>query len=232
MDFSSLTFRNVARSYGRRRALADATFSVAAGQVAALLGPNGAGKSTLLSIAATLLEPSSGEVRYGDRTARQAGAALRARIGVLGHDLYLYPELTAAENLRFFGSLYGLDRLDGRVAAALSAAALTDRAHDPVSSYSRGMRQRLAVERALLHEPRLVLLDEPFTGLDDASASGLRERLRRERARGAIVLVTTHELEAIDSLADAAFVLAKGRVEPLAGGAGSLRERYRQQLQA
>ena len=232
MDFSSLTFRNVARSYGRRRALADATFSVAAGQVAALLGPNGAGKSTLLSIAATLLEPSSGEVRYGDRTARQAGAGLRARIGVLGHDLYLYPELTAAENLHFFGSLYGLDRLDGRVGRALSSAALADRAHDPVSSYSRGMRQRLAVERALLHEPRLVLLDEPFTGLDDASASGLRERLRRERARGAIVLVTTHELEAIDSLADAAFVLAKGRVEPLAGGAGSLRERYRQQLQA
>ena len=232
MDFSSLTFRNVARSYGRRRALADATFSIAAGQVAALLGPNGAGKSTLLSIAATLLEPSSGEVRYGDRTARQAGAALRARIGVLGHDLYLYPELTAAENLHFFGSLYGLDRLDGRVGSALSSAALADRAHDPVSSYSRGMRQRLAVERALLHEPRLVLLDEPFTGLDDASAAALRERLDRERARGAIVLVTTHELEAIDSLADAAFVLARGRVEPLAAGAGSLRDRYRQQLQA
>ena len=124
MDFSALTFRNVARSFGRRRALADATLSIAAGQVAALLGPNGAGKSTLLSIAATLLEPSSGDVRYGDRPARQAGAALRARIGVLGHDLYLYPELTAAENLHFFGSLYGLDRLDDRVGSALSSAAL------------------------------------------------------------------------------------------------------------
>jgi heme ABC exporter ATP-binding subunit CcmA len=232
VDFSSLTFRNVTRTYGRRRALADATFSIQAGEVVALLGPNGAGKSTLLSIAATLLEPTSGDAVYGQVTARQGGAALRAQIGLLGHDLHVYPELTAAENLRFFGSLYGLQHLDRRVADALAAAALADRADDPVSSYSRGMRQRLAVERALLHAPRLVLLDEPFTGLDDASAAALRTRLQRERDRGAIVLVTTHDLEAIDALASTAYVLARGRVAPLAAGAGSLRERYRQQVQA
>ena len=232
MDFSALSFRNVTRTYGRRRALSGVSFSVTAGQVTALLGPNGAGKSTVLSIAATLLEPSSGDVLYGDVTAPQAGASLRRRIGLLGHDLYLYPELTATENLRFFGGLYGLDDLEGRIGRALSAAGLAARAGDPVSSYSRGMRQRLALERALLHDPRLLLLDEPFTGLDDAASVALRDRLSGARERGAIIIVTTHELEAIDGLATQALVLSRGRIEPLASGSGSLRERYRLQLQA
>jgi ABC-type multidrug transport system ATPase subunit len=150
-------------------------------------------------------------------------------VGLLGHDLYLYPELTARENLEFFADLYGLDRAEGRVGDALASAALEDRADDPVASYSRGMRQRLALERALLHDPRLVLLDEPFTGLDDASSSALRERLARVRQRGAIVLLTTHELEAIDGVVDTACVLSRGRIEPLAAGIGSLRDRYRRQ---
>jgi heme ABC exporter ATP-binding subunit CcmA len=232
VDFSSLTFTNVSRNFGRRRALSRVCFSAAAGQVMALLGANGSGKSTLLSIAATLLDASAGEVRYGSVTARQGGAALRHRIGVLGHDLYLYPELTAAENLRFFGGLYGLDRVEQRVSQALASAALADRADDPVSSYSRGMRQRLALERALLHEPRLVLLDEPFTGLDDVSSVALRDRLSHVRERGGIVILTTHELEAVETLVDAACVLAGGRITPLGPGSGSLRERYRRQEQA
>src|SRR5687768_6972661 len=103
MDFSSLTFTEVTRSFGRRRALSRVTFRCGTGEIVGLLGPNGAGKSTLLSIAATLIHPTSGDVRYGDRTARDGGAALRGRIGLLGHDLYLYPELSAAENLLFFG---------------------------------------------------------------------------------------------------------------------------------
>ena len=229
MDFTSLTFTDVTRNFGRRRALSRVTFTAAAGQVIALLGANGSGKSTLLSIAATLLDPSSGELRYGDTTARQAGHLLRGRIGLLGHDLYIYPELTAFENLRFFADLYGLDHAAARVSQALKNAALSDRADDPVSSFSRGMRQRLAVERALLHEPRLVLLDEPFTGLDDASAEALRARLQQLRAGGAIVIATTHELEAIEPLVDAAYLLTSGRLEPLAAGPGSLRERYRRQ---
>lgn len=229
MDFTSLTFTDVSRNFGRRRALSRVTFTAAAGQVVALLGANGSGKSTLLSIAATLLDPSSGDLRYGGATARQAGPPLRGRIGLLGHDLYIYPELTAAENLRFFAALYGLANAAARVSAALTNAALSDRADDPVSSFSRGMRQRLAVERALLHEPRLVLLDEPFTGLDDASAEALRGRLQRLRSAGAIVIVTTHELEAIEPLVDAAYLLRSGRLEPLVTGPGTLRERYRRQ---
>ena len=230
LDFTSLTFAGVSRYFGRRRALSDVSFTIEAGRVIALLGANGSGKSTLLSIAATLLDASAGEVRYGTVTAREAGPALRRRIGVLGHDLYIYPELTAAENLRFFADLYGLDSPAERVREAIASAALTDRADDQAGSFSRGMRQRLALERALLHQPRLLLLDEPFTGLDDTSSGSLRRRLARERERGAIVLVTTHELEAIDDLVDDAFVLSRGRAERLPPGAGTLRDRYRQQV--
>ena len=227
VDFTSLTFHDVTRNFGRRRALNRVSFTCRAGQVIALLGANGAGKSTLLSIAATLLEPSEGRVLYGEQTAHAGGAALRGRIGVLGHDLYVYPELSASENLAFFGRLYGVEDIDRAVRAGLEAAALSDRANDPVSSFSRGMRQRLALERALIHSPRLLLLDEPFTGLDDVSSIALRQRLTGARDRGAIVLVTTHDLEAIEAIVDDAFVLVRGRAERLGAGAGSLRERYR-----
>ena len=227
LDFTSVTFDGVTRHFGRRRALHGVSFTVRAGQIVALLGANGSGKSTLLSIAATLLEPSGGEVRYGDLTSSRHGAPLRARIGLLAHDLYIYPELTAAENLRFFANLYGIKDADARVRAALADAALTDRADDPAGSLSRGMRQRLALERALLHRPRLLLLDEPFTGLDDVSATALQRRLTEERERGAVVLITTHELEAIEAIADEAIVLTGGRAMPLPAGAGTLRDRYR-----
>ncbi len=227
MDFTSLTFTDVSRNFGRRRALNRVTFRCDAGQIVALLGPNGAGKSTLLSITATLLEPSSGEVRYGDVTARTAGASLRARIGLLGHDLYLYPELSAAENLTFFAKVYRLDGVSGRVDAALERAELAQRREDAVSGFSRGMRQRLALERALIHEPRLVLLDEPFTGLDDAATSALGRRLEGLRAAGCVVLVTTHDLETIEGIIDRAVMLQNGRLVTIEPGAGSLRERYR-----
>jgi ABC-type multidrug transport system ATPase subunit len=232
VDFTSVTFSDVTRNFGRRRALSGVSFSVEAGQVAALLGANGSGKSTLLSIAATLLAATTGFVHYGTATAAAGGPALRSRIGLLAHDLYLYTELTAEENLAFFAELYGLDGVQRRVSDALRASGLEDRANEPVSSFSRGMRQRLALERALLHSPRLVLLDEPFTGLDDSSAIALRTRLARVRETGAIVLLTTHELEAIDTIVDAAYVLSRGRCLPLAPGAGSLRDRYRRQVQA
>lgn len=227
MDFTSLTFSDVTRSFGRRRALHRVSFACRAGEIVGLLGPNGAGKSTLLSIAATLLEPSSGTVRYGTADAGTAGAALRQRIGLLGHDLYLYPELSAAENLEFFAKLYGVRDAEGRVRLALESAQLSERRDDPVAGFSRGMRQRLALERALLHDPRLVLLDEPFTGLDDVSTAGLTRRLASLRASGCIVLLTTHDLEAIETLIDRAVVLASGRVVELETGPERLRERYR-----
>jgi heme exporter protein A len=227
LDFTTLTLTDVTRNFGRRRALNRVSLQARAGETIALLGPNGAGKSTLLSIVATLLAPTSGDVRYGDHDGRQGGAALRARLGLLGHDLYLYPELSPAENLRFFANVYGLDEVERRVANALEHAGLTQRRDDAVSGFSRGMRQRLALERALLHRPRLVLLDEPFTGLDDAATDALRQRLATLRASGCLVLITTHDLETIEGIIDRAIVLHNGVAVELPDVAASLRERYR-----
>ena len=132
MDFDRLTFDEVTRNFGRRRALNRVSLTCHAGELIALLGPNGAGKSTLLSIAATLLTPSSGTVRYGSQTARDGGAALRARIGFLAHDLFVYPELSAAENLSFFARLHGVRDAAQVVDGALRQANLQDRRDDPV----------------------------------------------------------------------------------------------------
>ncbi|MEO7272656.1 MAG: ABC transporter ATP-binding protein [Vicinamibacterales bacterium] len=227
MDFTSLSLVEVSRHFGRRRALSRASLRCEAGEILALLGPNGAGKSTLLAIVSTLLTPSSGEVLYGEHRAASHSAAIRARIGMLGHDLYLYPELSAAENLRFFGRMYDLSGLEARITTALERAGLTARRDDPVSGFSRGMRQRLALERALLHEPRLVLLDEPFTGLDDAATVALRTRLQELGTAGCLVLLTTHDLETIETIVDRAVMLRAGRLDEIAPGVGSLRERYR-----
>jgi heme exporter protein A len=228
MDFTSLTFADVSRHFGRRRALARVSFRCDAGEILALLGPNGAGKSTLLSITATLLVPSSGDVLYGSHRAASGGGALRSCIGLLGHDLYLYPELSAAENLRFFARLYGVPDVERRIDDALDRAGLSARRDDMVAGFSRGMRQRLALERTLLHAPRLVLLDEPFTGLDDAATSALRHRLAGLREAGCIVLLTTHDLETIEAIAGRAMMLRNGRLATIEPGAGSLRDRYRQ----
>ena len=226
-DFERLTVAGVSRHYGRQRALSRVSLAVGAGEIIGLLGPNGAGKSTLLGVLATLIAPSRGRVLYGDRPARELGSALRRRLGYLSHDLQLYPELTAGENLEFFARLYGDTQPADRVEAALAQARLTDRAGDRVGGFSRGMRQRLALERALLHEPRLVLLDEPFTGLDERSVGGFVVRLRGLRAAGCIVMLATHDLDIVDGLLDRAVVLRGGRTVPLAEDGGTLRERYR-----
>lgn len=218
---------DVARYFGRRKALSQVNFTCDAGEIVGLLGPNGAGKSTLLNILATLLSPSKGRVLYGDRTAADAGAALRTQIGMLGHDLFLYPELTARENLTFFGELYGLPDVARSVGSALEQSGLDARADDFVSGFSRGMRQRVALERALLHHPRLILLDEPFTGLDQASVSALSTRLRDQQRAGCLIVLATHDLDIADTLLTKAVFLIDGKPVADAGRAAApLRERY------
>ena len=226
IDFHQLDLIAVSRHYGRRRALHDVTLTCRAGEVVALVGPNGAGKSTLLAIVSTLLTPSAGEVRYGSHTRRTAGMALRSQVGWLGHELQLYPELTARENLRFFAALQGCADAPARADAALQVARLESRADDPISSYSRGMRQRLALERALIHGPRLVLLDEPFTGLDRASADLLTGRLRTLASQGCLVLFATHDFALADSVVDRVAVMRDGRLAATAPAA-HWREAYR-----
>jgi heme exporter protein A len=227
LDFEDLTADEVSRHFGRRRALSRISFHTRKGSILGLLGPNGAGKSTMLSVLATLMRPSSGAVRYGTHTAVASGAALRSRIGILGHDLFLYPELTARENLAFFAGLYGAGQPQVAADAALQRSGLADRADDPVASFSRGMRQRVALERALIHNPRLVLLDEPFTGLDDASTAALIARLQGLRDSDAIVVLATHDLDLAEGLLDTALFLRDGRVAQAVTRPDALRSTYR-----
>jgi ABC-type multidrug transport system ATPase subunit len=226
VDFDEVSVEDVSRHFGRRRAVSRMTFRAARGMILGLLGPNGAGKSTLLAMLATVLRPSSGTIRYGSLDP-SAGPALRSRIGVLGHDLFLYPELTARENLAFFAGLYGLGNSDARARAALERAGLDTRSDDLVASFSRGMRQRVALERALIHDPRLALLDEPFTGLDDASTGALLGRLKALRDGGAIVILATHDLDLADGLLDRALFLRDGRIVESLTAPGRLRSAYR-----
>ena len=217
---------DVARYFGRRKALSGVTFTCKPGDIVGLLGPNGAVKSTLLNILATLLSPSKGTVTYGERTIAEGGADLRASIGMLGHDLFLYPELTARENLTFFAQLYGLADVPRVVAHALEQADLAARADDFVSGFSRGMRQRVALERALLHDPKLILLDEPFTGLDQASTAALVARLRDRQQAGCMIVLATHDLDIADGLITKALFLIGGKPVNDAGGSAPLRQRY------
>lgn len=226
-DFDRVEVRDVSRHYGRRRALAHVTMDLVAGELTGLFGPNGAGKSTLLSVLSTLMAPTRGAVTYGGQPSRALGERLRGRIGVLGHDLFLYGDLTARENLEFFGRLYGLTNVVSLAQAALVAARLEDRANDRASNFSRGMRQRLALERAVLHQPRLVLLDEPFTGLDDASCVALAARLASIREAGAIVVMATHDFDTAEGIVTTAWQLSEGRAARLPDAGGTLRERYR-----
>ena len=229
-DFDRVTVSGVSRHYGRRRALSGVSLALRAGELVGLLGPNGAGKSTLLGLLATLVQPSGGTVLYGDLPAAAAGLELRARLGFLSHELQLYGELTARENLEFAGGLHGFRDCAGRAAAALERAGLASRADDLVHGFSRGMRQRLALERTLLHDPRLVLLDEPFTGLDEASGRALAARLQALGRERRIVLLATHDLEAVEGLLDRVLLLRAGRLVELPEQEPSLRERYRAAL--
>ena len=225
-SFNRVELTEVSRHYGRRRAVWRVSLAAGQGEILGLLGPNGAGKSTLLGIIATLVAPTGGTIRYGGRVAADDGPGIRRQIGLLAHELHLYPELTARQNLDFFARLY---RLDANAVGppALESAGLTDRAADDVVSFSRGMRQRLALERALLHNPRLLLLDEPFTGLDDRAVTVVSNRLRAVAAAGAIVIVATHDLDLADGLVTRVAIIRDGRLVADEPGGVGLRGRYR-----
>ena len=226
-DFDHLTIDDVSRYYGRRRALSHVSFGLQPGELVGLLGPNGAGKSTLLGVLAALIRPSSGRVIYGNYSGSRSTSELRESIGFLSHDLQLYAELTARENLEFFAGLYGLDNPPERATSALSRAGLGRRENDVVDSYSRGMRQKLALERTLLHDPRLILLDEPFTGLDEMATVALTDRLLDLKKSGCMVLVATHDLDIAEGFVDRSVMLRNGKMVELEGESGSLRDRYR-----
>ena len=185
---------------------------VAAGEVLALFGRNGAGKTTFLHLAATLMTPTEGQLIYGDDEESSSAEEIRRQIGLVSHASFLYPDLTVRENLAFYAQLYGLSDTDSVVDEAIRHADLSVRADSPVRSLSRGMHQRLTIARAVLHRPSLLLLDEPYTGLDPVSADRLSALLTGFREQGTAAILTTHDLERGLAAADRVAILESGRL--------------------
>ncbi len=226
-----VSFHNVEKRFGSLAALRGVSIEIRTGEFVALLGPNGAGKTTLLRMAALLMNPTRGLVQFttgpasvSERQRRQA-MALRPKqlIGLVGHSTLLYDELTAAENLTLFAGLYALNKIPETVAAALEDCGLATRAGSLVRTFSRGMRQRLAIARALLHQPTLILLDEPAAGLDRQGLAWFSVRLARLKSDGCTVLMSTHARNESLDLASRAIALAGGRVEHDSGCNGDPR---------
>jgi heme exporter protein A len=205
----SVELRSVTKTYGPVRALVGVSATFEPGRVSVVTGPNGSGKTTLLAIVGTIARVTSGKIDHGDLG--RSRPAVRATLGWVGHDSLCYPELTGRENIELAARLRGWDPQEAyaRVADRFSLASYADR---PARTYSRGQRQRLALARALVHRPKLLLLDEPTTGLDAASMERLCDVVREEAAAGAVVVVVTHDAPFGAAVADARVVLERGRI--------------------
>lgn len=213
MGLATVQIKKVAKRYGTERALAGVTLELKAGSMCALLGHNGAGKTTLLGLLSTLVRPTDGKIVYQDAAGEVSATAARREIGLLAHASLCYGELSAVENLKLFAGLYGVDDSDAAVTAMLDQVGLDPRARTRAArTYSRGMVQRLALARALMPKPSLLLLDEPFTGLDRGGAISFGEQLGEITASGAIVVVVTHDLEAIANRTDHVAILSRGKL--------------------
>jgi heme ABC exporter ATP-binding subunit CcmA len=210
-DVPLLLLQGVTKAFGRRVAVRGVDLALERSSCLLLLGPNGAGKTTLLRIAAGLARPTSGRVLV-DGSASDAAARLRPRVGYLSHQTLLYDALTARQNLLFFARLYGVGEPRARSAELLRQVGLERHAERPVASFSRGMQQRLALARALVHFPSLLILDEPATGLDADGRRQLRETLFACKSTGATLLIATHVADATPGLADRVAVLSEGEL--------------------
>lgn len=204
--------RKLVKRFGLKTVLRGVDFEVQEGEFVALLGPNGAGKTTFLRILASLSRPAMGEVRIAGYRLPHQAAAVRRILGVVSHQPLLYGDLTADENLQFYGRMYGVPRLEQRVVEVLEMVGLASRRRDLVRTFSRGMQQRLAIGRAVLHDPEVMLFDEPHTGLDQDACVMLDNVLREVAARGRTVVMTSHDLARAADLASRFDVLSRGQV--------------------
>jgi len=205
-----ITVKKLVKRFGLKTVLRGVDFAVQPGEFVALLGPNGAGKTTFLRILASLSRPSLGEVNIAGYKLPNEAAQVRARLGVVSHLPLLYGDLTADENLRFYARMYNIPDYELRVTEVLEMVGLDARRRDLVRTFSRGMQQRLAIGRAVLHDPDVVLFDEPYTGLDQDASSMLDDVLRTVAAKGRTVVMTSHDLARAEDLATRFDILSRG----------------------
>jgi len=211
-DTSAIVLRGVAKRFGHLTALQGIDLDVPVGVTLALFGPNGAGKTTLLRLISTLGKPTSGRMAILGTDTLNAPEQVRSQIGLISHQTLLYEDLTARENLVFYGRMYGLKDTADCARAALDAVGLLDRQHDRVRTFSRGMKQRLTIARATLHRPSILLLDEPFTGLDASARTLLSRMLEGLRQQGRTIVLVTHDLQQGLALSDRFAILNRGRI--------------------
>jgi heme exporter protein A len=202
---------SIARTFGARRAVDGVTLRVQSGETLALFGPNGAGKTTLLRLLGGLLKPTGGSAKVGGEKV-PGGAAVRRQIGLISHHTLLYDALTARENVEFFARLYGVNSPRDSAVRSLERMRIADRADTPVRALSRGMKQRVSIARATVHNPTVVLADEPFTGLDASGARALSDLLAELRSSGAALVLVTHNIDEGLSLATHAAVMHRGKL--------------------
>ncbi len=204
--------RNLVKAFGSRVVLRNISFDVAPGDFVTLLGVNGAGKTTLMSIVSTLSKPTGGKIFIGDMDTETHAAFIRRYIGLVSHKTLLYDDLSGEQNLRFYARMYDIENPAARIETVLRQVGLWGRQNDPVRTYSRGMQQRLAIARAILHNPPILLLDEPDTGLDQGATSMLGDVLAAVGTAQRTVLMTTHNLERGLSLGSRILMLANGKI--------------------
>ena len=207
-----IEIRKLVKAFGSRAVLKGVDLSVSEGEFLTLVGPNGAGKTTLMNVISTLTKPTGGQVRIAGYDLADGAVQLRRQMGLVSHKTLLYDDLSAEQNLRFYARMYDVPSADDRIETVLRQVGLWGRQRDPVRTYSRGMQQRLAIARAMLHEPPILLLDEPDTGLDQHAAAMLSELLHEVGATRRTVLMTTHNLERGLELGDRVVILAGGRI--------------------
>jgi heme exporter protein A len=228
--------KKLIKRFGLKTVLRGLDFRVEPGEFVALLGPNGAGKTTFLRILASLSRPSLGQVTIAGFALPAQAAAVRRRLGVVSHQPLLYDDLTAEENLRFYGRMYNLPNLDERIIEVLEMVGLMARRHDLLRTFSRGMQQRLAIGRAVLHNPQVMLFDEPYTGLDQDASEMLDSVLRNVAAQGRTVVMTSHDLARAEGLASRFDILSRGVIAASASqvslGQGNLLDFYKGVLSA